>query len=373
MRGRRRRQGRWGLRDRHVDLAGAVDGDDRNGLLVALGDRVGGGRAASQHRVRGVHQLRRGREALVARLRHRARDDPVELLGQILAHLRQLRRRARQVGMHDRDLCLPLERRPAGEALVEHATKRIDVCATVERQPLDLLGRGVLDGADEDAGAREVRRARLLRDPEVRQVHVLRELGDQDVRGLHVAVDQVVVVGSIQCARDLLEHVERAPDAQAPVPPKERAQVGPVDVPHRDVEQTVGVAAVDLACVVDRDDVRVVEPRRALRLSHEPLPEARVVRQRRRQHLEGHLAAEAHVLGEIDDAHAAAAEQGLHPVPGQHRADARSLAHAHVATAPERNRLPAPACRIRKCPSRLGCMLGREGSFRTCLTRGRCA
>ena len=283
-----------------------------------------------RHRVRGVHQLRRGREALVPRLRHRARDDTVELLGQVLAHLRQPRRRARQVGVHHRDLGVPLERRPAGEALVEHAAERVDVGASVERQPLDLLGRGVLDGADEDPRPRQVGRARLLRDAEVRQVHVLGGLGDQDVRGLDVAVDQVVVVGGVECARDLLEHVERAPDAQAPLPPKERAQVGPVDVPHRDVEQTVGVAAVDLACVVDRDDVRVVEPGRALRLSHEPLAEARVVRQRRRQHLEGDLAAEAHVLGEIDDAHAAAAEQGLDPVPGQHRADARSLAHAHV-------------------------------------------
>ena len=246
------------------------------GVLVALGDRVGGGRAASQDTACAAStSSRRGREALVARLRHRARDDPVELLGQVGAHLRQPRRRAGQVGVHHRDLGVPLERRPAGEALVEHAAERVDVRASVERQPLDLLGRGVLDGADEDPGPRQVGRARLLRDAEVRQVDVLGGLGDQDVRGLDVAVDQVVVVGGVERARDLLEHEERATDAQAPLLPQERAQVGPVDVPHRDVEQTVGVAAVDLAGVVDRDDVRVVEPGRALRLAHEPLAEAR--------------------------------------------------------------------------------------------------
>ena len=276
--------------------------------------------------------------------------------------------------MHHRDLGVPFEGRPAGEAFVEHAAERVDVGATVERQPLDLLGRGVLDGAHEDPGPREIGRRRLLRDAEVRQIDVLGGLRDQDVRRLDVAVDQVAVVGGVQCARDLLEHVERAPDAQVPLPSKEGAQVGPVDVPHRDVEQTVGVASVDLAGVVDRNHVRMVEPGCTLRLAHEPLAEARVVRQRRREHFERDLAPEADVLGEVDDAHAAAAEQRFDPVPGQHRADARSLAHAH--NGPDgtvSRRLPAPACRIRRCPSRLDRMLGREGSFRTCLTRGRCA
>ena len=210
--------------------------------------------------------------------------------------------------MHHRDLRVPLERRPAGEALVKHATERVDIRATVEREPFDLLGGGVLDRADEDPGPGEVGRRGLLRDAEVRQVHVLGGLGDHDVGRLHVAVDQVVVVGGVERARDLLEHVERPPDAEPSVAPEERAEVGPVDVAHRDVEEPVGVTSVDLPGVVDRDDVGVVEPCRALRLPHEPLAEARVVRQRRGKHLESHLAAEADVLGEVDDAHAAAAE-----------------------------------------------------------------
>ncbi len=93
-------------------------------------------------------------------------------------------------------------------------------------------------------------------------------------------MDQVAVVGGVQSARDLLEHVERASDAQVPLPSQEGAQIGPVDVSHRDVEQPVRVAAVDLAGVVDRNDVRVVEPGRALRLAREPLAKARIVRQR---------------------------------------------------------------------------------------------
>ena len=56
---RRRGRRRWRLRGRKVDLAGAVDGARRNRLLVAFGDRVGSGRAASQNRVDGVNELRR--------------------------------------------------------------------------------------------------------------------------------------------------------------------------------------------------------------------------------------------------------------------------------------------------------------------------
>ncbi len=168
------------------------------------------------------------------------------------------------MGVHHRHLGLALERRPAGEALVEHAAERVDVGATVERQPLDLLGRSVLDGAYEDACPCEVGGRRLLRDAEVGEVHVLGGLGDQDVGRLHVAVDQVPVVSGVERACDLLDHVERAADAQPSVPLEQRAKVGAVDVSHGDVQQPVGVAAVDLSRVVDRDDVGMVEPCRSL-------------------------------------------------------------------------------------------------------------
>ena len=127
----------------------------------------------------------------------------------------------------------------------------------VERQPFDLLGRRVVDGAHEHAGPRQVGRGRLLRDPEVGEVHVLGGLGHEDVGRLDVAVDQVAIVGRVERGGDLLEHEDRPAHAQLPVPPHERPEVGAVDVAHRDVESPL--SPLGLARVVDRDHVRVVE------------------------------------------------------------------------------------------------------------------
>ena len=129
---------------------------------------------------------------------------------------------------------------------------------------------------------------------------------DQDVRRLDVAVDQAALVRGVERSRDLLEHEERTPHAQPPLLLRGASGGRGLDVAHGDVEEPVGIAPFDLAGVVDRDHVGVVELGRPLRLADEPLAEAVVVRKRRGEHLEGNLAAEAHVLGEVHDAHPAA-------------------------------------------------------------------
>jgi hypothetical protein len=65
----------------------------------------------------------------------------------------------------------------------------------------------------------------------------------------------------------------------------------------------------------------MVERRRQAGLSEKALPEATVLGQLGREQLQRHLAPETPVLGEIDDAHAASAEQSLDPVAGQLGAD----------------------------------------------------
>ena len=60
------------------------------------------------------------------------------------------------------------------------------------------------------------------------------------------------------------------------------------------------------------------------RLGQEPLAEALVVGQLRREQLQRHVAVEREIVGAVDDAHPAAAEQRLQPVAGELRADARS-------------------------------------------------
>ena len=82
------------------------------------------------------------------------------------------------------------------------------------------------------------------------------------------------------------------------------AQVGAVDHPHVDVEQPV-----DLAVVVDRHHVRFLQSARGMRLALQPLAKHRVVRRRLGQQLQSDDAVLDGVLGLVDLAHAALAEQ----------------------------------------------------------------
>ncbi len=63
--------------------------------------------------------------------------------------------------------------------------------------------------------------------------------------------------------------------------------------------------AVLLAEVVDRQDVRVLEPRHGPRLALEPLQELRIRRVLRRQELDGDVALKPWVIGPPDDCHPA--------------------------------------------------------------------
>ena len=98
-------------------------------------------------------------------------------------------------------------------------------------------------------------------------------------------------------------------------------------------------AAVGLAAVVDRDDVRVVEARRGLRLAPEALDELAVLGVALGHDLERDLAAEARVLGEVHRRHAADAEAPEHAVAAVERltgARCRPVHRGHSSTAPLR-------------------------------------
>ncbi len=107
-------------------------------------------------------------------------------------------------------------------------------------------------------------------------------------------------------------------------------QVGPVDVAHGDVEQ-----AVDLAEVVERHDVCVVDRGGVAGLVDEPLAELRILGEVLGDDLEGDLAAEADVGGAVHHAHAALAEHPVDPVVPE-ASPGEILRHA-----PEPNVLPA--------------------------------
>jgi len=107
------------------------------------------------------------------------------------------------------------------------------------------------------------------------------------------------------------------------------AQVGPLDVAHRQVHPAVGLAEVE-----DPDDVGMAQPRGDRRLAQEAPPEAIVVRQFVGKHLQRDPRARLLLLGQVDDATGAAADELDDAVTREDRTDGQLPAHgmslAHV-------------------------------------------
>ena len=115
-------------------------------------------RAARESDLRGVHERGAGREAQVAVLRETARDDVVHGSGQLRTAVAEAGRGLVEVCEQRGELVVARMRRHPRQALVEHAGQAVDVHPAVHRSALDLLGRQVVDGADDGAVAREAAR-----------------------------------------------------------------------------------------------------------------------------------------------------------------------------------------------------------------------
>ena len=111
-------------------------------------------------------------------------------------------------------------------------------------------------------------------------------------------------VGVVERVGDRTENAKRPLWLELPFAEEKRSQVAPLDVAHGDVE-----LPIDLAGVVDRDHARMVEAGGQLRLAQEPLAKALVVRQLGREQLQRRGPLQPHLLGQVDDAHPAPAEQ----------------------------------------------------------------
>ena len=186
-----------------------------------------------------------------------------------------------------------------------------------------LIGAMIAGGAGEALGGHVGRRAAVHRGAGGRHAHgELRGLGqvgggpgepevdhagvaagvDDDVLGLEVAVDEIDRVRGRQPAPGLDQAGEDRRGAPRLAQPL--AQVLALDVLHR--HEHVVVEDADL---VDGDDVRVLEPGQGPALAQDLLAAALAAVT---QDLEGDLAVEVGVVGDEDDAHAAAAERLEH-------------------------------------------------------------
>ena len=127
---------------------------------------------------------------------------------------------------------------------------------------------------------------------------------DEDVGRLEIAVHDPFVVGGRQTARDLDADIDRLAGRQRSVlqPARQR-------LTFEQLRDDVGRVLMR-PDVVDRQQIGAVQRGCRPRLELESPQPVRVAGERRRQHLDGHVAPEPVVSGPVDLAHAAGPERG---------------------------------------------------------------
>ncbi len=231
------------------------------------------------------------------------------------AHDRGPRHGVERVPRHDRLWGGTGERRLTDEHLVQHARQTVLIAAAVNL----LASRGLLRahvGRRPDDRSRLCERLRLPRDAEgTGDLEVRDDRGParkQDVLRLDVAVHHAVAVRVGQRSRHLRRDAHGVLEPQLLFPVQAVAERFPLHVGHHVVEKAPGRAGV-----VQRENVRMLQPSRDLDLAQKPL---RTHRGRKLgvQHLDGDRTAVFQVLGEKHRRHTAAAQLPLDGVePGE--------------------------------------------------------
>ena len=311
-------------------------GVKRGATLVESVARRGGIRARSRFRVRAgpgvrVGQLighRRGTLVPVGGLLgQRPRHDPLERPRRPRGKRRQ---RLLDVAEGDLDGGIAVERRMAGQHLVQHDAGAVQVGGGGDRQPAGLLGRHVSRGAH-DRGRPSLGGALgQARDPQVAHLD-LAARRDQHVGRLDVAVHDLLGVRMRERAAELLGDFAGGPRREPAAAPEPRGQALALDQLGHVVEPLLG-----LPDVVDLDDAGVADAGQQLCLAFEALGPVGVLGPPRLDHLDGHAAGEPTVVAPIHPAEGPLADQLAQFVPAVERA-----AH-QVGRVRHRSRLPWP-------------------------------
>ena len=122
-------------------------------------------------------------------------------------------------------------------------------------------------------------------------------------------MQHALVVRGREARAELPRDLDRLVFRQPADAPQQRRQVFAVHVLHRQE-----VAPVDLADVEDAADVRMRDAQRHAHFVEEPLEPIRIALDVPRQELQRDRLAELQVVGAVDLAHAAAAEQADHAI-----------------------------------------------------------
>ncbi len=196
---------------------------------------------------------------------------------------------------------LALEGAPPRDELVDQEAERVDVAAGGDLAPLELLGRHVGGRPGAHVVARE--RLREAGQAEVGEADLALAV-EHHVRGLQVAVEHALLVRRGEPRRHLPRDVQGLVLREPPDAAEERREVLPVHELHRQEVLTLGLADVPHAA-----DGRVRDLPRHAHLAVEALEAPGVALERARQELEGHGMLELQVVGAVDLAHPAAAEE----------------------------------------------------------------
>ena len=244
------RSGRPGRDDRAP--SGTARAGGRRRACVAAAD--GSARVLRSSRGLGEHRAERGRGRPVLRLAlQRPQDRSFELLRDVW---RQLPRRNDGIVLQlkkKRRKCVRIERRPAGEKLVEHRAERIHVRRRRRGLAAGLLRRDVRRRAHDRSVLGEPRTVEEPRDSEVGELRHSVTV-EEDVSRCHVTVHELGSRGAPRAQRRALTpHMPRRrgePPATCDLVRERRA----VDDLHRDER-----AALVLPHSVHLHDVRVVD------------------------------------------------------------------------------------------------------------------
>ena len=136
---------------------------------------------------------------------------------------------------------------------------------------------------------------------------------DEDVLRLDVTMDQIGGVGRVQRLGDRPQEADHIGSHHCAVVHL-FGECRALDEPHREIQLTVGLTGV-----IHRNDVRVIKGRDVLALTSEALTELLISAKARRQHLQRHWTAKAHVFRAVDDGHAANTDDVADAVTAEHR------------------------------------------------------
>ena len=195
-----------------------------------------------------------------------------------------------------------MERPATGRELEQHAAHAEQVAAAVDLLPLHLLGGHVVGGSHHVSGAGH-RRGGHVRHAEVHDLHRAVFL-DEDVGGLDVAVDDARLVRVGEPSEHLHDHRHLALERHRRRLAHGLLEVLALQELHRDERRAVGV----IAEVEDHHHVRVGHLGDRPRLALEADLQLRVVGDLGDHDLEGHVAVEHGVVGQVNLAHGALAE-----------------------------------------------------------------